>query len=1156
MKQFLLFMFAIVISVSMMGQTATIPMSMNHEGEYYSDHGSPIFSSEDPGNYPTDNLTLWALPSNGGTSANSRAPGNTYRYQRCEYLILPSEMAASGLPSGSIINGIGYWISTAGVGSITGTFNVYLMNTTDVSYTLGTSWNVTGFTQVLNNTSWTVPIALGTYDVPFTGGSSFTYTGGGVYVAWEFSYPTGTLGTTHPVHQCNNSLPGLLYSARHSSSMPTALSASAFRPATRFTTSSYDDLIDLSNIYTTEKTPVPYNNPCPIGVRVANVSTDPQTFDVTVEVRDQATSTLRYTATQAVTSLAAGSSTTVSFTGYAPTILENVNITAFTSTLVGENWTVNNTKTIPATVNNNLYSYYYGSPAPSTGYGFTYSIGGIFTNKYHIYGSGSIPSANLFVYNYAANVGRTIYAVVLNSAGTIVAQSANLVITTPDMGTNKNFTFPTPPTFTDEDFYVGLAQSTAGATVAWYPMGSITEDPQRGSTFYTFSLTGGTPTMSTSPYKYMIEALVGPVSIAHDVGTLSIDDIPSSITLPATITPKATVKNFGVNTETFDVTMITTGYTSTKTVTNLASLTTTQVTFDPWTPAVGQYSIQVCTQLTGDLEPTNDCKTQVAGVYTGSWSSGNAIPTGTYLGTGSSYVEQTESTPVGHIFSVGGNTTLGTEVFEYNVNTNTWSTKTPLPAGRRVLGSAIVGDYLYAIGGSDMASVYQSTVYRYSISGNSWTTVASLPIAIAWGKAVAYQNNYIYFVGGHDGTNYLATVYVYDIAANTWTAATSMPGARIGGALGISGNQLVYVAGADPSFIVNTVYVGTIDSGNPYLISWSTKSPFPGTAPGATYSLNHDFAALEAVGAEIPGIEPTDATPYPGGTMYRFDGATWGADGIIVANGSNTSAWSPAVPNPCYSYDVPSDTWTKQGDVPTPVLGASLGSVNLSSGSDYTWKLVVASGLGVSATTTVTQIWADELAPSMKTLNLTLFLEGLWNGVGMNEAQNDMGSQWGAGVADHVTVELHDGTTPYGLVWSQADVPVSTSGAASISTIPAIHSSSYYLVIKHRNSVETWSGAPVSFAGSPITYNFTDNANKAFGDNQANLGSGAYGIYGGDVNLDGILDSNDLGDVDNDANNFVMGYVATDANGDGVVDSNDMGLVDNNANAFIMVIVP
>jgi hypothetical protein len=88
-----------------------------------------------------------------------------------------------------------------------------------------------------------------------------------------------------------------------------------------------------------------------------------------------------------------------------------------------------------------------------------------------------------------------------------------------------------------------------------------------------------------------------------------------------------------------------------------------------------------------------------------------------------------------------------------------------------------------------------------------------------------------------------------------------------------------------------------------------------------------------------------------------------------------------------------------------------------------------------------------------------------------------------------------------------------------------------------------------------ISYNFTDNASKAFGSNLKNI-SGNFIIYGGDVNQDGFVDSGDMTPVDNDASNFMMGYIFSDINGDGFVDSADMTIIDNNAANFISMITP
>ncbi|QQS35337.1 MAG: T9SS type A sorting domain-containing protein [Ignavibacteriales bacterium] len=1210
----------------------------------------------------TDALTVWALPTNQSTSGFSRAPSNFWGYQRTEYLITATEMSASGFPNGAAINSIGFLIATAGVGNLTGTLNIYLMNTTDVTYSLGTSWTTTGFTQVSTNASFSVPITAGYYDIPFTGGSTFNYSGGGVYVAWEFS-SASAIGSTGVVHYCNTTLTGGLYGQRSTTALPTTLVASNWRPATRFGTNDYNDIVSVDNIYTLERVPTPFGTPTPIDVRVSNVSAVVTTFNLTVTVRDAETAVVRFTSTQSVTNLAANTSTVVNFTGYSPTILEDVNIVVTTSAIAGENWTVNNTKTIQANVNNNLYSYCYSLTSPG-GYGFTYPNTGIFSAKYNMNGQGLITGANVFIYNYATNPGNTVYAVALNSAGTIVAQSANYVIQAGDLGTNKNFVFTTPAYFNNEIFYVGLAQ-TAG-TAQYYPLGLFNETPQRGNTFYTFGIAGGTPDIDDIDARYGIEAQViafagvsnpasftatpfsttqidltfAPNASNHNVvivwnntgvfdlpagvppavgqpfagGTLlynglvsprnhtgltasttyyyrafSYDgfgnyspgltavastpcevttapftegfegttfppacwsvtgantwfrttaasgygnglasaianfyDIPAATTFdlitlqfdisaftapllkfdyayatyvnevdqldiyystnngstyslllsmpggtsgilntagattasfvptaaqwasqnlslppgtnmikftatsafgnnlfidnikvyqvfandvgllsvdvganqnPGTVVPTATVKNYGTSTNSFNVQMtISGGYSSTKTVSNLAADATQLVTFDNWNAALGQYSVDVCTQLGTDQDVTNDCMSKSIGVYTGSFTTGTDFPTTTYLGTGVGYTSTTEAT--GFLYSFGGNTAsaLGTECYKYNAATNTWTPIALLPSGRRVVASALVGDFIYVIGGSDMSSVYQSTVYRYDIALDSWTTVAPLPIAVGWGKAVGY-NNRIYFAGGvNSASTILPDVYVYDVSANTWTAGTSMPGPKFGGAFSVTGNKLVYVAGANETVISDDVYVGAIDAGNPVAITWITASDYPGLNKESESSnqLNLFAQMLSDTKGKNFSAGILEAV-YPPGSMYRFDGATWGTDGVIVTGGSPSSAWSPANPNPTYIYKPATDTWIKQGEVPSPVLGSSIGSVN----DGNTWKLIIASGLGTDEN--ATQIWTDNLSAAPTTFQLSVNVTDGWNMVsvpGVHPTNQNVNTWW------------------------------------------------------------------------------------------------------------------------------------------------------------------
>ncbi|MCX6303729.1 MAG: choice-of-anchor J domain-containing protein [Bacteroidetes bacterium] len=536
-----------------------------------------------------------------------------------------------------------------------------------------------------------------------------------------------------------------------------------------------------------------------------------------------------------------------------------------------------------------------------------------------------------------------------------------------------------------------------------------------GTTYIAFTLAGYTYDIN----NWYIDDVCVSSPLAHDAGTVSIDNVPSTSLIGSTVTPKATVKNYGLNAETFDVTMTgTDGYTSTVSSVSLAAGASVQVTFTNWTPAAGSITLQACTQLVGDLDASNNCKSKTVVVSNVAWSSGTAFPSGTYMGTGVGYTDNSVSPPVGYLFSFGGNTTstLGTECYKYNVNTATWTTIASLPAKRIVMASTIVGNYAYVIGGSDGVA-YFNTVYRYDILLDTWTTMTStLPKTLAWGKAVSYGSNYIYLAGGVDAYtagNIVPDVYLYDITLDTWTPATFMPGGKFGGAFARTGNKLAYVAGADAVGISNTVYVGTIDGSTPATIVWATaKSAYPGTTGQPSNEVIEDMAGTTPI-----HVKPSaNKVNYPAGAMYRFDGAPWGTDGIIVAAGSPSAAWTPAVPNPTYYFNPTTDTWTAKPDVPVAVLGAATGSVDLNNGGIHTWKLIVAAGYTGTASSTATQILTEIMSVSAP-LAVTGTVTNVTGCFG-----NTNGS---------VVTNVTGGVTPYNYLWSNAAITASLTGIAA-----------------------------------------------------------------------------------------------------------------------------
>ena len=195
-------------------------------------------------------------------------------------------------------------------------------------------------------------------------------------------------------------------------------------------------------------------------------------------------------------------------------------------------------------------------------------------------------------------------------------------------------------------------------------------------------------------------------------------------------------------------------------------------------------------------------------------------------------------------------------------------------------------------------------------------------------------------------------------------------------------------------------------------------------------------------------------------------------------------------------------------------------------------------------------------APLLKTLNLTgVLLEGLYNGSGlMREAWNDSGPQWGTGIADKITVELHSSAGYTTIIYTATNVNLNTNGTATV-LIPLEYTGSYYITIKHRNSLETTTSAAVSFSGVIINQSFNSKSN-AFGENMAISYDGRAMIFAGDVNQDGFIDTQDYVGVDNDSYNYMTGYLVSDVDGNGTVDTNDYIAIDNNNYNYVGTILP
>jgi hypothetical protein len=114
---------------------------------------------------------------------------------------------------------------------------------------------------------------------------------------------------------------------------------------------------------------------------------------------------------------------------------------------------------------------------------------------------------------------------------------------------------------------------------------------------------------------------------------------------------------------------------------------------------------------------------------------------------------------------------------------------------------------------------------------------------------------------------------------------------------------------------------------------------------------------------------------------------------------------------------------------------------------------------------------------------------------------------------------------------------------------------SQYIVIKHRNSIETWSAHPLAIVDS-VYYDFSNAASKAYGNNLTNMDPGQFAIWSGDLNQDGMVESADYLIMENDVLSILFGYYPSEITGDGVVESSDYLLMENNLLKIIFAIKP
>jgi hypothetical protein len=170
-------------------------------------------------------------------------------------------------------------------------------------------------------------------------------------------------------------------------------------------------------------------------------------------------------------------------------------------------------------------------------------------------------------------------------------------------------------------------------------------------------------------------------------------------------------------------------------------------------------------------------------------------------------------------------------------------------------------------------------------------------------------------------------------------------------------------------------------------------------------------------------------------------------------------------------------------------------------GTTYYWHVA---SINLGGQGAYTSTWSFQTKQTLSS-NLKVYLEGFYNGVTQ--------------VSDTVRVYLANSSSPH-LLRDSVLSYLGPNGTDTISFENAI-TGNYYIIVTHRNHLETWSSTPQFFqTGVYVNYDFTTSSGKAYGDiNQDdNIDVYDYYFYITQFGQDGYKSS------DLNGNTFIDGY--------------------------------
>jgi N-acetylneuraminic acid mutarotase len=171
----------------------------------------------------------------------------------------------------------------------------------------------------------------------------------------------------------------------------------------------------------------------------------------------------------------------------------------------------------------------------------------------------------------------------------------------------------------------------------------------------------------------------------------------------------------------------------------------------------------------------------------------------------------------GQIYVMGGfqyrdlpppRTTIGLAVNEvYDPETDSWTTKTPIPTTTSNPASATINNKIYVISGFNRVLNQMSNLNQiYDIGSDTWSQGASIPTAVGLAGAGATSGEMapkrIYVIGGYPSYDEVQLNQVYDPETDTWSSGRQMPTARHSLGVAVMNDTLYAIGGGSTNLNV------------------------------------------------------------------------------------------------------------------------------------------------------------------------------------------------------------------------------------------------------------------------------------------------------------------------------------------------------------------